>query len=409
MLYLLIFFSSMVLTLFATPYVIRKFIQLNIVDKPDSARKIHKTPIPTMGGIIIYMVVVVTFFSYSADLLAVRIIVLSSSLIVMCGIFDDMIGLNWKVKFFLQIIASGGLIFFLAPSLHSIQIFSFTFTGFASYLLLLFFILGLINSINLLDGMDGLVSGFSLLVFLVLFVISLMANNSLVMILSASMAGAIFGFLKYNANPAKIFLGDTGSLTLGFFLLVSSLMLMLNIGKGNLDLTFAVILFGVPIVDTLKVMLIRILNRQNPFLPDKNHIHHVIFGSDVKQKTTVFIIQIFTVLYIFAAVYYLKTSQSVALIIFAILSFSQIAIKRGIRATQNSFIHKLYVRERDIVPQKLVELFQKYFIPFSMLLIGLLFVFLFPGKSEVGSADFNASYNCLYFVNDYFCLSPCPF
>lgn len=143
------------------------------------------------------------------------------------------------------------------------------------------------------------------------------------------------------------------------------------------------ILFGVPIVDTLKVMLIRILNRQNPFLPDKNHIHHVIFGSDVKQKTTVFIIQIFTVLYLITAVYYLKTSQSAALIAFAILSISQIFVKRGIRVAQNSFIHKLYVKERDIVPQKLVKLFSKYFIPFSMLLIGLLFVFLFPVSQKL--------------------------
>jgi UDP-GlcNAc:undecaprenyl-phosphate/decaprenyl-phosphate GlcNAc-1-phosphate transferase len=381
MLYLLIFFSGFTLTLFATPYVIERFVLLDIVDRPDE-RKQHREPIPRMGGIIVYMVSIVIFFCYCSNLYTAKIIVLASGVIVMAGIVDDMKGLQWWAKFFMELLSASGMILFLKDYVQNISIFGIMLPGILGYGILLLFIIGIMNSINLMDGMDGLLNGYSLITFLIIFALSYIYGNDVLLILSAVLAGSTLGFLKYNYHPAKIFLGDTGSLAIGFFLALCSILLSVNIGKGNLDLTLCVILLGVPIIDTLKVILVRLLNKRNPFLPDRNHLHHVI-GATVRYRTTVLIIYLFTFLCIMATFLYLKFSHTLAAMMFAGITLLLLSVKFLIRVLRDSYLHKAYAYFRDNIPQMTVNLYKTFYVPVSIALLSVIFFLLIPGKCTV--------------------------
>lgn len=382
MLYLLIFISTFALALIFTPYVIDKLIKLSIVDHP-GGRKMHNGDIPRMGGIVIYTISVIAFFFYAPHLYSTRMIILSSLILASCGIYDDVKGIKWYMKFLLQVITAAGMVYFLSSYINTIELFGITLTQPYGYIIMVIFIVGVINSVNLMDGMDGLVGGFSLIVFLIIFCLAFADNNVILMVLTASLAGSTLGFSKYNYHPAKVFLGDTGSLTLGFFLILSSILLLLKNGNGILDLTFPLILFGLPVLDTLKVMTVRIKNKRNPFLADRNHLHHIIFGNNINHKTTVFIIHSFTFLFIFTAIYYLKASGLIAGIAFAALALMLISIKNVLEILRGSFIHQTYIALRDNTPHFIMGFYKKFFVPLAIILLAILFFLLIPGKSEI--------------------------
>jgi len=271
------------------PYLIEYLKRVNIVDQPQPKRRIHKVATPRMGGIIIYGIAVISLFSYSSDLNQVRFIIAGSLFVALAGIIDDIGGLRYKVKFALQMVAAVHILYLLSGEFELVSFFGVVIPFPFNYLLLFIFILGAINSINLMDGMDGLVSGFSLLVFGVIFFLTLSTGDHVLLVLSASLLGALLGFLKFNAYPAKVFLGDTGSLTLGYFLVLSTLRYSMDITPGTLRLSIPVFLLAVPLIDTLKVMTIRLWKNINPFLPDKSHLHHLILEQNIRDKFTVFI------------------------------------------------------------------------------------------------------------------------
>ncbi len=171
---------------------------------------------------------------------------------------------------------------------------------------LLFFIVGGINSINLLDGLDGLASGFSLLVFSIILILSIVADDAFLILLTVSLIGSLLGFLRFNAFPASIFLGDTGSLVLGSFLVIASLKTALNFEQSTLNLTFPTMLLAVPMIDTIKVFIYRIIHKKSPFQADNSHLHHIIYHSNIKHEITVFLIEIFTLIYVLLALFYLR-------------------------------------------------------------------------------------------------------
>ena len=382
MLYLLIFLTTFTLALFSTPFVIEKLIKLGIVDHP-GGRKKHNGSIPRMGGIVIYTISVIAFFFYAPGNYSVRTIILFSLILLFTGMYDDIKGLKWSIKFILQGITAGGMVFVLSNYINKIQLFGLTFSQPFGYIILVFFIVGVINSLNLMDGMDNLVGGFSLIIFLIIFGLAFAVNNTVLLVLTVSLAGSTLGFSKYNRHPAKIFLGDTGSLILGFFLILSSILLTMNTGSGTLDLTFSLMLFGIPIVDTFKVMIVRILNKKSPFLPDRNHLHHVIFGNNVAHKTTVFIIHTFTVISIFTAIYYLKASHPIAEAGFVLFVLMMLFVKRLLIVLKGSLIHRTYIYFRRIAPQFIITFYSRFFVPVSILLLSILFFFLIPGKTAI--------------------------
>ena len=382
MLYLLIFITTFTLALISIPFVIDKLTKHSIIDYP-GGRKMHETAVPRMGGIVIYLLGCLAVFFYAPHLYSVRMIILSSLILAFCGIYDDIKGVKWNVKFLLQVAAAEGMVYFLSNYIKSIKLFGVSLPQPFGYIITVIFIVGVINSVNLMDGMDGLLSGFSLYIFIIIFVLAYIDNNIVLMVLTAALAGSTLGFSKYNYYPAKVFLGDTGSLTLGFFLVLSSLLLPLKLGNGNLDLTFSLILFGLPVIDTLKVMVIRIINKRNPFLADRNHLHHIINGYNIKHRTTVFIIHSFTFLFVFTAVYYLETSGVIAGIDFLLLALMLIFIKNVLDILRDSFIHKAYLILRDRTPQIIIVFYKKFFVPLAVILLAVLFFLLTPGRSEI--------------------------
>lgn len=383
--YLVVFFTSLLFTIFFTPYLINFFTRVKIADIPGEDRRINENIIPRMGGIIIYFMAIISVISFYGDLNAVRYFIIASIVIVSIAIIDDILGVNWDKKFLFQSIAAIFLVYFLIPFFKSVLFFGFTIPYPIDYFILLLLIIGGINSINLMDGLDGLVSGFSLLVVCVTFVMGYYYSDKLLMILSISLMGSLLGFLKFNAYPARIFLGDTGSQSLGFFLISAALLATLDVNKPVLDLTFPVILLGVPIVDTLKVMTVRLLHSKNMFLPDKSHMHYILFGMKIRHKVTVFILQGFACLYAATAIYYIRSSEAGGIIMFAIITIPFLYVDKILDFTQRkvhpSFFRDLYTK----LPEIFITLFLKIILPvFSLFLLGILIGFI-PVKSDVNN------------------------
>lgn len=300
---ILVFYANLILTLVLTPFFIIYLTKHEIVDLP-GGRRINTYAVPRMGGVLVYMTSILSVLIFYGNLNIIKYFILGSVIIFSLGAVDDVKGVGYKMKFLVQFIAALLLITFLSSEYNTLSFFGLNIPAPFDKVLLTVFIVGVMNAINLYDGLDGLVPGFSLLVSIVTLIIGWQLNDKLVLILSASLIGALIGFLKYNASPAKIFLGDSGSLTLGFFLAATVLLSSRNAGTGNMDLTFSVILLAVPIIDTLKVMLIRLKKHRNIFISDMSHVHHIILHCNVNHKATVFILQGFSLVFAVAAVLY---------------------------------------------------------------------------------------------------------
>ena len=386
--YPLIFFAGLVITIFLTPYLITFLQRFEIVDKPDQ-RRINKTTIPRMGGVVIFIVVMLLIFSFFPDLNSIRLLIVSALLISVCGTLDDILTTKWHVKFLFIFIAAMFLITYFSPSFSTLKLLGVTIPSPLDYIILCIFMVGVINSVNLLDGLDGLASGFSLLVFSMFFVLASILQDELLMVSMAALAGTLLGFLNYNAHPAKIFLGDTGSLLLGFFLLFSSVSISNKLSLDELDLTFAIIVLGVPIIDTLKVMLTRILKKKNPFHPDKTHIHHVIFDNKIEHKYTVFIVQGLTIIYLIIALFYFQGFQTLAVILFSFFAILQLLIEPIFSKVKIFTTAYTNVYEKNVLklPQKLIGVYKKFLIPLASAVAGMMLLLLWPVKTSLSGDE----------------------
>ncbi|MBX2977228.1 MAG: undecaprenyl/decaprenyl-phosphate alpha-N-acetylglucosaminyl 1-phosphate transferase [Ignavibacteriaceae bacterium] len=363
MTYIAVFFISLFLTIFFTPYLISYLKSEGILDKPEE-RKVHKESTPRMGGLVIFIVFIIILFSFYTELNGIRFMIMGMIIITICGVIDDIIGLKWSIKFIVQFLAALFLILFLSPYYDRITIFGILLPSGLDMIVLFLFIVGVINSVNLMDGMDGLVSGFALMVFITTMALSIYKTDEMVMLFSVSLAGALFGFLKFNAYPARIFLGDTGSLFLGFVIVMLSLKISVGYNKGNLSLGFPILLLAVPILDTLKVMIKRITSGKNPFLADNNHLHHIIFYNRIRHKTTVFFIQILALCFMILAIYYLKSKSLYVIPVFILLAlimgYSHLIFQK---LNLTDFLKKQY----EVISKIPSVLIQKY----SLFLLGI--------------------------------------
>jgi len=382
MIYLIIFFTSLVLTIFFTPVLIDFFTRIKVVDLPGEPRRINIAAVPRMGGILIYIIVMVSTISFYGDLNSIRFFVVASGIIALLGMTDDIIGVKWNHKFIIQFAMSFFLVYFLAQDFDVIHFFGFEIPYPFNYLLIILFIVGAINSVNLLDGLDGLASGFSLMVIFISFLVGFNADNKFLLVLSASLMGALIGFLKFNAYPARIFLGDTGAYTLGFFLVTATIMASTNSGSRVLDLTFPVILMAVPIVDTVKIMILRLLKKRNPFIADMSHVHHIIFGKMLNHKVTVFIIETFTLLFAAVSLYYLRGDKSTAMVLFGILSVPLLLIHIIIKIFRKPVYPRAVTKIYHQFPQIFINVYIKYLIPLIAIFSFALLIGLAPVKSD---------------------------
>lgn len=280
-----------------TPFVKNQMIRLEILDKPDY-RKIHKYNIPKMGGIAIYfgfsvgmlvsyLLFVDQFAGREIQLLGLTI---CGTLLVVVGMFDDTVNIRAWTKLIFQLAIAFAMIFFG----YRIDIISNPFgdpivLGWWSYPITVFWFISIINAINLVDGLDGLASGVALIVGLAAFVISMYYGKMDTALLAMAFVGSILGFMRHNFHPAKIFMGDTGSMFLGF--VIASLGIMSSQKTAvSLAILAPIIALGYPILDTFLAIIRRARSKRHIFSPDKEHIHHILLEYGYSHRTAVIII-----------------------------------------------------------------------------------------------------------------------
>jgi len=280
-------------TYYAIPVIIKVAEAKKLYDEPDEVRKLHIKPIPSLGGFGVFIgftlaVLLNVNFTATPEF---QYYIASFLVIFFVGIKDDILVLSAMKKFFGQLIVAGILMFkadLLITNMHGFLGMHAIDTTF-SYFLTLFTIVVIINAFNLIDGVDGLAGSIGLISCVVFGTFFLINNNVPYALISFSFAAAVFAFLIYNFQPAKIFMGDTGSLLLG---LVNSILVIKFIETGasysvypviaTPAIGFAIILL--PLMDTLRVFGIRILHGRSPFSPDRNHIHHLLLDRGLTHK-----------------------------------------------------------------------------------------------------------------------------
>lgn len=383
--YIIISFAALVVTVFITPYFIDLLNKIRVIDLPDEKRKIHTSPVPRLGGVIIFFVVVICLFIFYGDLNSIKYFLFGSLIIIAVGTYDDFFGAGWLLKFLYQGFAAFCLLVYMVPKFSVIRFFGIELSIIPAIILLAIFIVGTINSFNLLDGLDGLASGISLLVAVLLFFLSLSYLDVFLLILLASLTGCLIGFLKYNAYPARIFLGDSGSLVLGYLVTASALIISIDSAAHTLDLTFSVMLLAVPIFDTLNVLAKRILKGSHPFLADKNHIHHIVFSKNITHKTTVFVITLYSLLFAANAIYYKFYSEVNGIIFFFLLLIPLLFANKLLNFIINREKLLIYGRVINRFPQFLINYYKAAVVPVVAVFILFSFILLLAGGKNLNT------------------------
>ena len=256
----------------------------------------------------------------------VQAYLVGTAILVLFGFVDDMKGLGYKAKFIGQILAALVIIFYggvRISSLGSLLPGDMHLPGWLAVFLTLIAIVGVTNAINLADGLDGLAGGISLLSFCCIGYLAYLGGSASIILITMAVAGAIFGFLRFNTYPASLFMGDTGSQLLGF----SAVVLAVKITQGDIPLSpiLPLIILGFPILDTLNVMAQRISRGKSPFSPDKNHFHHRLIGFGLSHAEAVFVIYVIQSMMILSAIFF--KYQADWLIIAGYIGFSFVTIR----------------------------------------------------------------------------------
>lgn len=309
--YLAIFTIALVVTFVVTPLVRRFAIRRGLVDRP-GGRKVHERPIPRLGGVAIFAGVAIAIglqiagelrFGWGGTLvsggsieLRTLGVLLGMTIIFLVGLWDDLANLSPGAKLAGQILAAGvvvasGLrIEYLGDPLGG----GLIGLGLVSIPITMLYIVGFTNVINLIDGLDGLAAGVSAIAATSLLVLAAQGNRLDAAALAAVVIGACIAFLRYNYNPASIFMGDSGALFLGFTLATISLMGVMK-STATIALAVPLLIIGVPIFDTASAIIRRLLHQRPIQEADKGHIHHRLLGRGFNQRQTVLIIYVWCI------------------------------------------------------------------------------------------------------------------
>ena len=311
---------SFILSILIIPIIIKIAKKKNLVDMPNH-RTSHSTPTPTFGGIGIFISFLVVVFAFIPVIGVAQIQFLLATLIILfiTGVRDDLKEIKASTKFTIQFIAA----FFLAHSGIRIESLCgilgiYTIPVSIQYIITIIVITGTTNAVNLIDGIDGLAGGIGFINACIFGVLFSLRGEYVFGIISLSLAGAILGFLKYNFNPAKIFMGDTGSLIIGFLLSIIGIKYLQNSYVENpnkLILVFGILIL--PIFDTLRVFAIRLSKKKSPFSADKNHIHHLLIKTGYDHKISAIVMYTANLIIIACSflLYYLKIQINISIVL----------------------------------------------------------------------------------------------
>jgi len=317
---LITFIVAFVIAFAATPFVKDLAFKIGAVDIPKDNRRMHKKPTARLGGLAIFLGFIISTLCFSDVSLKLAGTLIGCFIIVVLGIFDDIYALSAKLKFAVQILAAACPVIFglhidfiRVPSI--ISEYGYIGLGWLSYPITIIWIVGITNAVNLLDGLDGLACGVSSISALTLLCIAIIVGEPEVAFVTSALAGACFGFLPYNFNPAKLFMGDTGALFLGYMLATISVEGLFK-GYAVISLAAPFLILGLPIFDTSSAIIRRLKNHQPIMSPDRGHLHHRLVDAGFSQKQAVTIIYLLCIVLCVTAVALIATG-AVSMWVFA--------------------------------------------------------------------------------------------
>ncbi|MBQ6297729.1 MAG: undecaprenyl/decaprenyl-phosphate alpha-N-acetylglucosaminyl 1-phosphate transferase [Selenomonadaceae bacterium] len=325
------FAVALIVALAITPLIILLAKKTGAMDAPN-ARKVHKKPIPRIGGLAIYagfmasIIFVVIKYGLDAEMIRETVgLMLSGTLIVALGLVDDYKNLPAKIKLLGQICAAAMLVL-----VFDVRI-DFVTDPFGDYIYLdnfpiphlaipvtMFWLVGLTNTVNLIDGLDGLAAGVAAIASFTILLVALEQGFILVAVMTAALAGAAVGFLKYNFNPAEIFMGDTGSMFLGFMLAGISVTGAVK-SVATIALVVPIFALGLPILDTTFAIVRRVRGGVPIFKPDKGHLHHRLLSVGFTQRQAVLLMYVISALFGLSAIALTAVSYQIAILILFIV------------------------------------------------------------------------------------------
>lgn len=299
--YVLVSVCAFVMSVILTPIIRRLCQQQHLFDFPGNPRKIHSIPIPRLGGIGIYAAFYVPLFLlfagantvatlFAQNLDTVLSLFMTSSLVFAIGVYDDLRGATVLQKLVVQVIAAVAL-YFLGFQIRAIALpfFGALDLDIMGLPVTVLWLVGITNALNFIDGIDGLACGVGFFAVSTMFILSLFLNHPLTAFFAVALAGGLFGFMLYNFNPASIFMGDSGSLFIGFIIAAISLEGAQKSSTAVL-LLIPIIVLGVPIADTLLAIIRRVGKGNSPFMADKEHIHHRLLNLGLSSRQVTLIL-----------------------------------------------------------------------------------------------------------------------
>lgn len=315
---ILIIATTFVFTAAVTPFIKSMALHIGAVDIPNE-RKVHKTPMPRLGGLAIFLGFLLGYMIFGTPSAIMNSVLIGSFIIVLTGVIDDIKPLKASTKFLGQLAAACVVVFYGNILLQNISAFGVHLDfGIFAYPLTIFFILGCVNCMNLIDGLDGLAAGISSIYFLTIGIIAtIQGTYGLDYIITFILLGSTLGFLVHNFHPAKIFMGDSGSLFLGFIISVIALLGFKNVTMTSLIIPLLIL--AIPILDTLFAIIRRTLKGEKISAPDKSHIHHQLLNRKFSHTATVLIIYTINILFAFASIVYVLKDQLLGYVVYGIL------------------------------------------------------------------------------------------
>ncbi|MDO4710998.1 MAG: MraY family glycosyltransferase [Peptostreptococcaceae bacterium] len=352
----LAFVISCFISYLITPFIIKLANKIGAIDVPKDARRVHSKPIPRLGGLGIFIgFLIPSIFLLSPDP-KVLAILLSAGIMVNMGIIDDISPLKAKTKLFIQIFcaliitwAGIRIDFFTNPFENDILI----VLRLLSIPITVFWIVGITNTVNLIDGLDGLAAGISIIAALTLGIVAFTSGQYVTATLLMGVVGGAVGFLPHNFNPAKIFMGDTGSLFLGFVLSVTSILGTIK-GATVLAVIIPIFALAIPILDTTFAIIRRFLAGKPIMEADRGHLHHRLLSKGLSQKKTVIYLYGIAA-FLGASSLYLQKSDFITgiMVIFADLMIVLFGVKKlrileEVKQEINESKHEMDGQEEDL-------------------------------------------------------------
>jgi len=376
MLFSFAFIVALVVTMVLIPPIMKWADKIGAIDLPD-ARKVHTTAIPRVGGIAMLVGSFLSIIFWAQLDNQIIALLIGFGILFFFGVWDDRCDLNYKIKFLGQLLAVFVVVLYGDVVVWFVPFFD-TLPDFIAVPFTIFALVGITNAINLSDGLDGLAGGTTLLSLCVIALLAFQAvDGSNVVIVCMAVAGSIFGFLRHNTYPARLFMGDTGSQFLGFSAGVLVILLTQDINTA-MSPVLPLIILGLPILDTVAVMSQRIYEKRSPFSPDKNHIHHKLLAIGFDHYEAVMMIYVVQSILVIGA--YILRYESDALLLLSYVVFSLLVLFLFHSAVkQNWKFHRAEINEESKLRVLVTWLRESGWLstgPTLLLKVGVPFIFI---------------------------------